>query len=197
LGLAPHDRILLCAGTPFKYAPKDDALLVDIARRCRPCKLVFFRARPEPLAAMLEGRLRRDFDEAGLVFDDCVRFVPWQDHSAFFGLLESADVFLDSVGFSGFNTAMQAIECATPVVAWDGEFMRGRFASGILREIDLDEWVTSLPQTFVQRVEALCMDRSLRDRVRGQIAARREKLFDDHASVGALGARLIALAASS
>ena len=197
LGISPADKVLLCAGTSFKYAPKDDALLVEIARRCAPCKLVFFRAEPVSLSELLETRLRKAFEAAGVAFDDAVRFIPWQSQSAFFGLLDRADVFLDSVGFSGFNTAMQAIERGTPIVAWEGEFMRGRFASAILREAGLDEWVADTSDGYVERVARLCSEPGLRDRVKRQIAQARATLFDDRAAVAALGEQLVALSAGA
>jgi predicted O-linked N-acetylglucosamine transferase (SPINDLY family) len=193
-GIAAGDRVLLCAGTPFKYAPHDDALLVEIARRCRPCKLVFFRAKPEELAARLEGRLQAAFEAGGLVFDDCVRFIPWLAQGEFFGLLDQADVYLDSIGFSGFNTAMQAIERGTPLVAWEGEFMRGRLASGILRQAGLDEWVAGSAEAYLEKVERLCAERGLREQVRKAIVERRDALFDDRASVAAFGDLLLRLA---
>ncbi len=195
-GIAPGDRVLLCAGTPFKYAPRDDALWVDIARRCAPCKLVFFRDASGQLAALLEQRLRGAFEAAGVSFEASVRFLPWQPHAAFFGLLDRCDVYLDSVGFSGFNTTMQAIERGTPVVAWEGEFMRGRFASGILRQAGLAEWVADSAAGYAERVERLCADRGLRERVRGQIVAQRASLLDDRATVAALAEHLIRLAAA-
>ena len=193
-GIAPGDRVLLCAGTPFKYAPRDDALLIDIARRCAPCRLVFFRGQPAQLAALLEQRLRAAFEAAGVSFEASVRFLPWQPQAAFFGLLDRCDVYLDSAGFSGFNTTMQAIERGTPVVAWEGEFMRGRFASGILRQAGLAEWVADTAAGYAERVERLCADRSLRERVRGQIVARRATLLDDRATVAALAEHLVRLA---
>lgn len=191
LGIGPADRLLLCAGTPFKYAPEHDALIVEVARRCRPCKLVFFRAQPAELSAGLEARLRQAFDTAGLEFDDCVRFVPWQSQAAFFGLLDRADVYLDTAGFSGFNTAMQAVERGTPIVAWEGDFMRSRFASGILSAMQLNDWVARTAQEYVDRVERLCVDVAARDRLRSDIASRRAPLFEDRRSVDALARCLV------
>lgn len=190
-GIKPTDNVLLCAGTPFKYAPADDAVLLDIARRCAPCKLVFFRARPDQLSQMLEARLRAVFADAGMDFDAHVRFIPWQTQAGFFGMLDRADVCLDSIGFSGFNTTMQAIERATPVVAWEGEFMRGRFASGILREAGLDDWVASTKDDYVEKIARLCSDNTLREQVRSQIMARRGALFDDRKIVGSLAEYLL------
>lgn len=191
--IATTDRLLVAPGTSFKYGPGADALWAEIARHCAPCKLVFFQ-RNDTHAARLQQRLRGAFAAAGVDFDACVRFIPWQSQPAFFGLLQRAEVFLDTVGFSGFNTAMQAVECGTPIVAWEGRFLRGRFASGILRALGMDEWIASTQAEYVEKVARLCADAGLRDQVRAQIVARRASLYEDKASVNALSALLHQLA---
>ena len=50
---------------------------------------------------------------------------------------------LDTLGFSGFNTAIQAVECGLPVVSREGEFMRGRLGSGILRRMGMEALVAT------------------------------------------------------
>lgn len=192
-GIAPEDRLLVAPGVAFKYAPADDALWAEVARRCAPCKLVFFRGN-EQHAQQFERRLRAAFAAAGVDFDAGVRFLPWQSQSVFFGLLQRADVFLDTVGFSGFNTAMQAVECGTPMVAWEGRFLRGRFASAILRALDLGEWIATTHAEYAEKVARLCGDAALRQQVRTRIAARRQALYDDRASVQALAQTLQRLA---
>ena len=189
-GIQPRDRVLLAPGTSFKYAPRDDAVLVEIARRCRPCKIIFFRGDAEYLSSLLERRLRKAFASAGVDFDEHVRFVPWQRQAAFFGWLDRADVLLDSIGFSGFNTAMQAVERATPVVAWEGEFMRGRFASAVLRAAKLDDWVATDASGYVDRVARLCEEPSLRDAIRSRMVAARLVLFEDRDSVAHFAQKL-------
>jgi predicted O-linked N-acetylglucosamine transferase (SPINDLY family) len=190
-GIASADRVLVCAGTPFKYAPADDPIFVDIVRRCRPCKLVFFQTRPHALSDLLERRLRSVFETQGERFDDSVRFIPWQTQAGFFGLLDRAYVLLDSLGFSGFNTTMQAVERGLPVVAWEGDFLRGRFASGILREAGLGEWVVNSADAYAEKVHRLCLDDALRERVRRHIAEHRALLFNDHEKVAAFGRLLL------
>lgn len=192
-GITASDRLLLAPGLSFKYGPAEDALWVEIARRCAPCKLVFFSGDGSH-SARLRQRLRDPFTAAGLDFDATVRFVPWQSQAAFFGLLQRAEVFLDTVGFSGFNTAIQAVECGTPIVAWEGRFLRGRFASGILRALALDQWVAATHADYADKVARLCGDAALRAQVRVQIAERRQALYEDRASVQALAALLQRLA---
>jgi predicted O-linked N-acetylglucosamine transferase (SPINDLY family) len=177
LGIAPGTTSLLCPGVPFKYAAEHDFLWVEIARRLSPCRLIFFRGQPTLLAERLETRLRGQFGAAGLDFDAHVVFLPWQSHDRFFGLMKSVDVFLDSPGFSGFNTAMQAVECGLPIVAWEGKFLRGRFASAILRELGLDELVADSASAYVDAVLRLAQDLAFRKRVRATIEGRGPSLF--------------------
>jgi len=193
-GIAPGTRMLLCPGTPFKYAPLHDRSLVEIARRTAPSRLVFFRARPEALSLRLEQRLRAAFSAAGLDFAAHVAFIPWQDPAHFFGLMTQADVLLDSPGFSGFNTAMQAVECGVPIVAYQGAFLRGRFASGILRQMGLDRWVAESDAGYVERAVSLCMQRSERETLRDQLIARRQPLFSDVLAARALQDWLLGVA---
>ena len=193
-GIKSSDTLLLCPGTPFKYAPQHDAVLVELARRCQPCKLVFFGKESQPLTQLLERRLRAAFQAAALDFDACVAIVPWQPQAGFFAFLDRADVYLDSIGFSGFNTVMQAVERATPIVAFEGEFMRGRFASAVLRQMGMDEWVATSTDEFIALVERMVSGGvTMRTKIKRQIAQRRTALFDDRETVSALGAHLLRL----
>jgi protein O-GlcNAc transferase len=118
--------------------------------------------------------------------DATLLFLPWQPQAAFFAWLDRADVFLDTPGFSGFNTVMQALERGTPVVAWEGRFMRGRFASAVLRQAELDAWVAGDAAGYVERVERLCADEALRRQVRRAVAAAAPALYRDRAGVDEL-----------
>ena len=177
-GIAPGTLALVCPGVPFKYSPIHDALWVEIARRTAPSRLIFFRGPPAALADRLQSRLRFAFSAAGLRFDDHVVFIPWQSQPGFFGLLRAADLVLDSPGFSGFNTAMQAVECAVPMVAFEGGFLRGRFASGVLRSMGHDAEVAATPEAYVETVVELAHDAGRRRRLRSEIAERGRALFE-------------------
>jgi predicted O-linked N-acetylglucosamine transferase (SPINDLY family) len=164
---------------PFKYAPEPDPIWVDIARRTSPSRLLFFRGQPDSLSRQLEARLQSAFTMAGLDFASHVIFIPWQDQAGFFGVMRAAHLYLDSPGFSGFNTVMQAIECGLPVVAFEGAFLRGRFASGILHELDLGDCVADTPAAFVDTVVRLLDEPQRLAAVRAQIEKRSGQLFRD------------------
>lgn len=186
LGIRPGVPLLLCPGTPFKYAPRQDGVLVDIARRLGECQFVFFTPLPAEPMQRLRQRLERAFAAAGLDPAAFLAFVPWQNRAGFYGLLQEADVCLDTIGFSGFNTAMQAIECALPMVAWEGRFLRGRLASGVLRRMGLDELVVDSERAYVDAVVALARDAVHWGAVRERLVASRDGLYGDLAPVRAL-----------
>ena len=194
LGLARGTPLLLCAGVPFKYTPRFDALLVAIAQRLGACQFVFFDS-PDSHAVgqAIRQRMRRAFDSAGMQFDEFARVVPWQSRSGVYALMTQSDVFLDTVGFSGFNTAMQAIECGLPIVTMEGHFMRGRFASAILRKIGLDELVAASDAQYVALAVELATNPGRRLELRSRIEAGRDVLFDDAAPMIELQRRLATL----
>jgi predicted O-linked N-acetylglucosamine transferase (SPINDLY family) len=181
-----HDPLLLCPGAPFKYAPEHDGVFPQIARRLGRCRFIFFTHRLSGLSEKLRQRLESVFARSGLAFGDFVTFVPWQDKPQFFGLMQRADVYLDTIGFSGFNTAIQAVECGLPVVTREGRFMRGRFASGILKRMGLPELVAQSEEDFVALAVRLARDVQYREHIRSLIATSRQVLFEDRAPIRAL-----------
>jgi protein O-GlcNAc transferase len=189
LGLGAGEPLLLCAGTPFKYTPQGDAALVAIAAGLQARgtgRLVFFRGPRPAMSAQVEQRLRAALARAGVDHDRTVAWIPSLDRGRFFGLMQRATALLDTLGFSGFNTALQALECGLPVVAFEGEFMRGRLASGPLRLLGLDELVATTPTQFADVALRLVEDTPWRARLAQEIVQRRRALFSDQAPVRAL-----------
>ena len=183
---AADEVVMLCPGNAFKYAPQHDRLLAEIVKRLPKTRLVFFRSRPEPLAEKLRERLRESFRRAGADFERHVTFLPWQSRASFRALLKRADLYLDTIGFSGFNTVVHALECGLPVVAREGRFLRGRLGSGVLRHLGLDELVAHSDEGYVELAVRLGADRGRREALRKCIEAARERLYRDAAPIDAL-----------
>jgi protein O-GlcNAc transferase len=176
--------ILVCPGTPFKYQPEHDHIFADIARDVPDAQLIFFRPSAAALSNLLEVRITREFEAAGLYVKDHVRFVRWLNFHEYHCLLRNADVLLDTIGFSGYNTAVQAIECGLPVVTREGRFLRGRLASGVLRRMDLQELIVQTKADYVNLVARLATDLLYQANIRHEIEQRRSILFDDQSAMG-------------
>jgi predicted O-linked N-acetylglucosamine transferase (SPINDLY family) len=198
LGVPGDEPLLLCPGTTFKYSPVHDHVWARIAKGLRPSeskgtwarlagrlrkggngKLVFFRGGNESMENLLTLRLRKAFDAERVDFDAHVCLIPFLDRSQWFGLMQHAALMLDTLGFSGFNNTLQAVEAGLPVLAREGHFMRGRLASGIMRRLDLPELVATSDEAFIGMAIALAADGSRRSELRSAIARRRAILFND------------------
>jgi predicted O-linked N-acetylglucosamine transferase (SPINDLY family) len=197
LGIRPDRAVLVCPGTPFKYAPEHDQILVEIVRRLPPCQLVFFEPPAPFLARKLRERLTSVFGSAGLRSEDSLIWIPWLAPPAFCGLLRQATLCLDTIGFSGFNTAMQALEQDLPVVAYEGRFLRGRLASGLMRHMGLPDLVARNPGEYVELASRLALDEPARTGVRERLRAAKSALFRDRLSVDALSDFLAGMVGST
>ena len=184
LGLDGDAPLLICPGMPFKYAPQYDWILVQIARRLGRCRFVFFSEQTWRSSVLAE-RLQHAFEQAGLDFAQFVTFIPWLKQDEFYGLMQRASVFLDTLGFSGFNTALQAVECALPIATKDGQFMRGRLASAILKRLGLADAVARSDDEYIAQAVHLVQDTGYRQSVIARMQAGRSLLYDDQAPIRA------------
>jgi predicted O-linked N-acetylglucosamine transferase (SPINDLY family) len=192
-----RDRpLLLCPGTTFKYMPQHDWVYAEIARRVGSCRFVFFSQQPQ-WTSLLRERLRAAFRDRGLDVDAHVSFIAWLAKPQFIGLMQQADVFLDTIGFSGFNTAMQAVECGLPIVTRRGRFMRGRLAGAILARMRMAGLIAETDEDYVRLVALLAGDAQYRQRVRQEMQAREQVLFDDLEPIRALERLLVGVCRTS
>lgn len=194
-GVPADAPVLVCPGVPFKYGPQHDHVLTDIARRVGHCRFVFFEAAGPGPSQKLRERLSAAFAASHLEASRHLTFIPWQPREAFFGVLERSAVYLDTIGFSGFNSLMQAVECGLPCVTLEGTYLRGRLGSGILREMGLSELVASDSPAYVEIAVRLAQDATYRAAVRAELRARRSALMCNAAPVEGL-ARLLEECAS-
>jgi predicted O-linked N-acetylglucosamine transferase (SPINDLY family) len=186
LGIDPARPKLICPGTPFKYAPQHDRVLVEIARRIPSAQLVLFAPPASQLHQRLRARLERAFGLGGLTSERQLVFAPWLTPAQFHTLLRQADVLLDTIGFSGFNTVLQAVECALPFVSVEGRFMRGRFGSAALRRLGLTDLVAVDPDAYIEGAVRLAEDPSHREGMRARLRQLGPSLFRDSAPIASL-----------
>jgi len=190
-GIPDDVPVFICPGTPFKYRPQDDEVLVDIARRLGRCAFVFFEHGKAELSRRLHARMAAAFRLAGLKPEQFLIGVPWLPRAAFLGLMRQADVYLDTIGFSGFNTVMQAVQVHLPAVTLEGRFMRGRLGSGILRRLGLPELIAATKTQYVDIAVTLADDVAYRTRMRHRLLLAEKRAYGDLSAIEALSRVLL------
>ena len=190
LGIDDSRPVLFSPGAAFKYSPRCDWIFAEIVRRAKDCQLVFVSGHQAEVTELLHRRLRSAFLATGIDYDRHVKIIPWLDRANFHGMMTRADVFLDSLGFSGFNTVMQAVDCGLPIVTREGRFMRGRLGSAILDRMELSDLVAKSDNEYIELAVKLAGDAEYRKSVSARMMQAREILYNDIEPIRALEAFL-------
>jgi predicted O-linked N-acetylglucosamine transferase (SPINDLY family) len=136
---------------PSKFDPSDDFLFAEIARSVGSCSFIFFEylSNKKLLNIVLE-RISNVFLEYGL--DPClyIRILPHQSRNNFLKILDLSDIYLDCPNFSGYTTAWQAAQQGLPIVTLEGEYLRQRLASGLLKLIGQTGTIASNHNEYIQ-----------------------------------------------
>lgn len=161
-------------------------VLVAIASRVPLARFLFIGdPRNDPNARLLRSRLGAAFAASGLDPARYLLFVPPVDASDFFSLLRAGDVYLDSIGWSGGNTTLEAVTCGLPIVTLRGPLMRGRHSAAILTVVGATDCIAETTDDYV-RLAVELLDPRVRSRAAGVIRDGGARLFGDLAPVRAL-----------
>ncbi len=133
----PDDAIVyLCCQSLFKYLPRQDCLIAQIAARVPKARFVFVQGDfvwgNPVLAKKLLARLESAFVSAGIEIRERCHLLPAHSPGEFWNLMRISDVFLDTVAHSGGRTTLQAIACGLPIVTVRGALARQRQSSAML-----------------------------------------------------------------
>jgi predicted O-linked N-acetylglucosamine transferase (SPINDLY family) len=96
------------------------------------------------------------------------------------------DLMLDSIGWSGGNTTLEALAQDLPVVTFQGELMRGRVSAGILRMMDMPETIAETLDEYVALAVRMGRDPGFRAEIKKRIAGDKHLLYRDRACIAAL-----------
>jgi predicted O-linked N-acetylglucosamine transferase (SPINDLY family) len=183
-GLDASRPWLVSPGSPYKYRPEDDEVWLGVAKRLPNAQLVFFmHTRRQGVSNKIHSRLERLFKSHGMELSAHAVFIPWMTPQKFFGLMKRSSVFMDTIGFSGFNTAQQGLECELPVVTIRGKFMRSLLATGLLERIGVSETIVSDKEQYIDLVQRLVQDHEYNESVRVKIREYIHKIYRDKEAI--------------
>ncbi|MBB3263710.1 putative O-linked N-acetylglucosamine transferase (SPINDLY family) [Azospirillum sp. OGB3] len=185
-GLPDGAPAFLCSQSLFKYLPQHDCVFPAIAAAVPGSRFLFFRHGQAAVTRRLQDRLERAFALQGIDSREHCIFADPLDHDAYLATLRVMDVYLDSIGFSGFNTALQAVEAGLPVVTLRGRFMRGRLAAALLDRLGMADAVSESPDGFIADAIRLGLDPEARSIRRSRQSVALPAVYRDRAAITGL-----------
>jgi protein O-GlcNAc transferase len=178
-GVGSDKIVYLSCQSIFKYLPQYDYIFAAIAQQVSNAQFVFISPYSSSLAEQFIQRVGRAFKAIGLNHQDYCIVVPRQDKTGYLSLNLIADVFLDTLAWTGGNTTLEAIACDLPVVTYPGQFMRGRHSYAMLRRMNMTDLIANTELEYIQIASQLGINLSWREKIRVQISQSKSILFED------------------
>ena len=194
LGLPADGQLIVCAQSPFKWSPRFTRAVANILQQSPHAKLVVFDSPVASRSRVFDDYLAHFFTPENIDVKARIIRLPQRSREDFLAVLAACDVALDTFGFSGGNTSLDALSVGVPVITVAGEFMRGRQTAAMLRALQstlCDGLIAEDEAAVVQRATALLGDAASRAEIRAAILTNAQKLFNDPAPVAALRAWLL------
>jgi len=179
LGVAENQVLYLAPHAPVKLQPEFDDLLAGIAEQDSQAKFVMFEGSVPALTEKLRERIRQRFDQQGIDFTRHMIWLPRAPLATFRSLLASGDVLLDTPGFSGGNTSLDAIGQGLPLITLPGLTMRSRQSAAMLRMCGAGELIATTPREYIDRALRVTQDIEFATRMRQKLLASEAGIFDD------------------
>jgi predicted O-linked N-acetylglucosamine transferase (SPINDLY family) len=187
LGLRDGATLFWSAQSLYKYLPRHDAVYPRIATAVPDCQFAFLEHHAgQGVTRLVRERLARAFAAHGLdAARHCV-FLPRMSQAKFVGAAGLADVFLDSLGWSACNSALESLAQELPIVTLAAPMMRGRHCAAILTRLGVPETIAHSVDDYVAIAARLAQDDAFHDDVVARMAAQKHRLYRDRAPIEAL-----------
>jgi protein O-GlcNAc transferase len=186
LGFAEADVLYWCCQSLYKYRPKYDWIFAKIAAAVPNARFLFIRHSSDFVTGIFRERLDKVFAAEGLNAEPHCAFFNHLSFEQFMAHSAACDLFLDSPGWSGCNSALEGIATNLPIVTHRGGLMRGRHCAAILEMIGMRECIADTIDDFVAMAIRMGKDSDLRRSFQERIDRGKEAIYRDVSSVRAL-----------
>lgn len=184
-GLAAESFRILCGQAPQTYSPEHDSVFPRIAQALPTARFAFL-FQTERARDILWRRLFLAFQAQGVNAETHCLFVPTAGRAATVALIRDAHINLDVIGWSGCETALDAVAHGTPTVTLPGATMRSRQAAAILTMMGVTDGIARSVPDMIDKVVALGRDPTERTLLGDRLHHARARLFGDLTPVRAL-----------
>ena len=181
-GLPDEAVVYLCCQSVFKYLPQYDHLFAEIAVAVPRARFLFIVPN-ELLRQNFVLRLDRVFARFGLRAADVCHFLGDLKTFDYWNLNLVADIFLDTIAWSGGRSSLDAVACGLPVVTLRGKLMRQRQAAAILTLLCISETIAKDEAEYVAIAVRLGNEPLWRRDLSLKIESSHRKLFSDQSPI--------------
>jgi protein O-GlcNAc transferase len=186
-GFRPTSILYHCCQSLYKHSPENDDIFPRIARQVGDCQFLFV-SYPNISSVVEQFRLRisQAFIRFNMKAEDYVVFLPPLPPDWYQALNCITDVYLDTPGWSGCNSILEALSCNMPVITLPSMFMRGREGYAILSMMGVTETIATTLDEYISHAVKLGKDVAYRQKISEQIEVAKHLVYRDMKCITAL-----------
>ena len=182
--------VIVCGGMLYKYQPMYDWIFTELVKKIGQVKILFF-SQNNYWKELFFARLKIQFEKERLNIDNYIYILEFHEKNAFSNLMQKSTLLLDTIGFSGFNTALMAIESNLPIVSLKNNSLKANLANAMLTRIDLKELIANDFDEFFAVILKLIKDKNYKEIIQNKIVKNKARLFEDSEVISELEVFLI------
>lgn len=176
----PDDAIMFISGANyFKIIPEVRDVWAKIVSKVPNAVLVLYPFNPNWSsrynAKPFVDDMKMRFAQYGLDENQLKILDPLPTRADIKALLKLADVYLDSFPYGGATSLIDTLEAGPPPVVIEGDTLRFRQASSMLRELSMPQLITNSVSSYIDLACALGTDSDLRQQLRKNIQSNMRK----------------------
>ncbi|MFA6175946.1 MAG: glycosyltransferase, partial [Phycisphaerae bacterium] len=165
-GLLPDEFLFLNAASCFKIPVELMDAWAQILQQVPNSRLLLMPFNPNwsnkfP-QAQFERALKRCLRNHGVAKNQVILSAPFTSRAQVMELEKMADLYLDTMPFSGSISTVDPLELGIPVVACDGKTTRSRCSGALLREIGIPELVAQDTGEYIRIAVSLAQNADIR-----------------------------------
>jgi len=153
----------------FKLLPENDHIFFDIIKKNKNCEIHFFKGENEYLTSIFISRLKNLSFKKNIEFEKFFYFYERANYENYLKIINQSDIILDNIGFSGFNTGIEAINLNKPIVTLPGKLMKSKLVYAILKKIGLNELIAKSKKDYINIVLRLSNDPNFKESITKKI----------------------------
>ena len=160
----------------FKLLPDDDDIYFKIYKQFSNSKFCFIKNKYNLITNKFIYRLKKSFGKT-FVINNCL-FYDKMDNKKFLRLVNSSDILLDSLKWSGGLSSLEAVYLNKPIVTLASELPQSRHTFAILKILDLNELIAKNKEDYISISVELAANIKFRDSIINKIKSNKKKIFE-------------------
>ena len=165
----------------FKFLPKYDYLIGEILNQNKSSTISFIKDKDPFYTLKFINRLK-NIPNIKKNFDRVI-FLKGMNQISYYKELLNQKIIVDTIGWSGGNTTMEALYLNKPVITIKGKNLRSNHSSAILKELELNELVVNNYSEFLSLIKKINSDENFYNSIVSKIIKNKNLIFNKNVSL--------------